>query len=569
MKESLLNQTLNLGSYQAAVQERMSRLAEDRFSVRLWRRDPSLWKKDPKNQEVICNGLGWLDVIEKMEGNLEDLFNFVSEVRAAGFRKVVLMGMGGSSLAPLVLQRTFTHAEDGIPLIVLDTTDPATILRIEREVPLGETLFIVASKSGTTPEDIAFNEYFYARVRTLEGKKAGDHFVAITDPDTPLAKLAKKRGFRRIFLNFSDIGGRYSALSYFGLVPAALTGIDVTELLTRARRMMHACMPSVPIHENPGILLGAIIGELAFRGRDKVTFLISESIATLGMWLEQLLAESTGKEGKGVLPVVSEPLGSPSVYGDDRLFIYIQLKQEADRDLEASLNSLRKSGHPIITIQMDDRLDLGQEFFRWEIATATVGAVLGINAFDQPNVQESKDNTNLLLTKVRQAGRLTEPSPDLSEGPLGFYGIEGVQSAREFIEAFFGRARHGDYIALHAYLPETPLITEKLQALRLLLRDRLRLATTVGYAPRFLHSTGQYHKGGPNKGLFLQLTADEVEDVPIPGAPYTFGIFKHAQALGDLLTLHKHSRRIARVHLGPQMIEGLEALIKIVEMALP
>jgi len=569
MKESIAPQAFNLGTYLAPVRERIRGLEERQFGDRLWRKDPGLWKTDPKNQEIIRNALGWLHAVGKMEENLDDLLKFVAEVRGVGFRHVVHMGMGGSSLAPLAFERILPRPKDSLPLTVLDTTDAATILQVERNVPIGETLFIVASKSGTTAEPLAFGEYFYAKVRTVKGDRAGENFVAITDPETPLVQLAKKRGFRRTFLSLADIGGRFSALSHFGLVPAALMGVNAGELLVRVRKMVRACGPSVPISENPGVILGAVMGELARRGRDKITFLMPESLATLGLWLEQLLAESTGKEGTGVLPMAEEPLGMLSAYGEDRLFASIRLQDEIDDSLERLVADLQKAGQPVVTIQMGDRLDLAQELFRWEIATATAGAILGINPFDQPNVQESKDNTNRLLTEVRQAGKLHEPAPNLTEGPLGFFMAEQAENARELLKAFFGKARPSDYLALQAYLTETPATTQALQTIRQRLRDHLRLATTLGYGPRFLHSTGQFHKGGPNTGLFLQLTADDTEDTAIPDTPYTFGVLKRAQALGDLQALRKNRRRVIRVHLGADSVQGLAALAQILEGALP
>jgi glucose-6-phosphate isomerase len=499
-------------------------------------------------------------VAEKMEENAQELDDFLAKVQDAGFRHVVHMGMGGSSLAPLAFQRTFAPSGGGLPLTVLDTTDPATILGIERSLPLAETLFIVASKSGTTAEPLAFGDYFYAKLKALKGDQAGENMVSITDPGTPLVALSQERNFRKAFLNFADIGGRYSALSYFGLVPAALMGVDVRELLLRALRMEHACACCVPTAENPGILLGAGMGELALRGRDKVTFLIPEAVTTLGMWLEQLLAESTGKEGSGLVPVAGEPLGEPVVYGDDRLFVHVRLKGKPDDEQERDVMALREAGHPTVTIQMDDLLELGQEFFRWETATATAGAILGVNAFDQPNVQESKDNTNRLLAAVREKGQLPEEKPALVEEPLSLYMEDAAPSAAETLARFLDQGRPGDYVALMAYLTEEPQVQQALQAVRLHLRDRLRLATTLGYGPRFLHSTGQLHKGGPNTGLFLQLTADDTEDANIPGQPYTFGAMKRAQALGDLEALRKHGRRVMRVHLGVNAIDGLKYL---------
>jgi glucose-6-phosphate isomerase len=560
-------QELSLGKYRPMMDERLGNLDNQEFCFKLWHKDAGLWKADPKVQEQIRNSLGWLHVAGKMEENLDVLYEFVREVQAAGFSHVVHMGMGGSSLAPLVFERTLKPSRRGLPLTVLDTTDPATIRRIERDVPIKDTLFIVASKSGTTAEPLAFGEYFHARVKEMKGEKAGGNFVAITDPETPLVAVAEKRGFRRTFLNFRDIGGRYSALSYFGLVPAALMGVDVAEMVIRALRETHACASWIPALENPGIKLGLVMGELARRGRDKVTFLIPRPIGALGMWLEQLLAESTGKEGRGLLPVTGEPVGAPSVYGDDRLFVYISLKDDVDKNLESGVAALHDAGHPVVTIRMDDVLDLGRQFFRWEIATATAGAVLEINAFDQPNVQESKNNTNRLLEVVRAQGRLPEDKPSLEEGPLKLYAGDAGRTVSETLAHFFAQARPHDYIALHAYWPETPETERSLQRIRVLLRDNLHLATTVGYGPRLLHSTGQFHKGGPNTGLFVQLTAEYKEDVPIPGEPYGFGVFKQAQAMGDMEALKKHGRQVLRIHLD-ELTRGLPAIEGAVQTAL-
>jgi transaldolase/glucose-6-phosphate isomerase len=560
LKAPLDSEMFHLGGYEAGVRKQLDALEQDRFAARMWRKDPSLWKHDTHDQKVIKNALGWLHVAEKMEENAQELDDFLAEVQDAGFRHVVHMGMGGSSLASLAFQRTFAPSGDGLPLTVLDTTDPVTILRIERNLPLAETLFIVASKSGTTAEPLAFGDYFYAKLKALKGYQAGKNMISITDPGTPLVALSQERDFRKVFLNFADIGGRYSALSYFGLVPAALMGMDVRELLLRALRMEHACAYCVPTAENPGILLGAAVGELALRGRDKVTFLIPEAVTTLGMWLEQLLAESTGKEGSGLVPVAGEPLGEPAVYGDDRLFVHVRLKGKPDDEQERDVMALREAGHPTVIIQMDDLLDLGQEFFRWEIATVTAGAILGVNAFDQPNVQESKDNTDRLLAAVREKGKLPEEKPALVEEPLSLYVEDAAPTAAETLARFLDQGRPGDYVALMAYLTEEPQVQRILQAVRVHLRDRLRLATTLGYGPRLLHSTGQLHKGGPNTGLFLQLTADDTEDANIPGQPYTFSVMKRAQALGDLEALRKHGRRVMRIHLGVNAIDGLKHL---------
>ncbi|HEY7792168.1 MAG TPA: bifunctional transaldolase/phosoglucose isomerase [Vicinamibacterales bacterium] len=562
------SQQMDLGGAAAAAADRVKALAADDFGVRLWRKDASLWTADRKGQAVIANALGWLRVVDAMHDALGELEAFRRDVHAAGIRHVVHMGMGGSSLAPLVFQRTLREGADGLPLTVLDTTDPATVLAIERALPLEHTLFIVASKSGTTAEPNAFGEYFFDKVHRRVGDRAGAQFVAITDPGTPLVALAAQRQFRRTFLNFADIGGRYSALSYFGLVPAVLMGADVAGLIDRARVMEAACAAAVPAPENPGVRLGAALGELASRGRDKVTFLMPSSIDTLGMWLEQLIAESTGKEGRGLLPVAGETPGEPSVYGHDRVFVQIKLAGERDGALDAATARLRDAGQPLITITMQDRLELAQEFYRWEIATATAGAVIGINPFDQPNVQESKDNTNRLLAAVREKGALPDEAPVLSDGALRFYGKVNGSSSQAILKELLAGASDGHYVAMQAYLTESPETDRALQAIRLRIRDARRVATTVGYGPRFLHSTGQFHKGGPNTGMFLQLTADDREDAALPGEPYGFSVFKAAQALGDFQALQQHGRRALRVHLGGDVSKGLARLEEMIKVAL-
>ena len=569
LREAADSQTFDLGKYTKPVQERVATLEATNFSLRLWRKEPGLWKSDAKDQEEIRDGLGWLHVAEKMEENLREIDDFKNEILKAGFRSVLHMGMGGSSLTPLVLQRVFSHSADALTLTVLDSTDPATILKIEKTLPIANTLFIVASKSGTTAEPLAFGDYFYQKVKLIKGERAGENFCVITDPGSPLVKQAQERAYRKTFLNFSDIGGRYSALSYFGLVPAALMGIDVNELLLRALRMLHASASSVPAQENPGLLLGASLGELAKNDqRNKVTFLLSESLSPFGMWLEQLLAESTGKEGTGLLPVAGEPLGKPSEYGPDRIFVYICMKDTTDKELEHEVSSLRDAGQPMITITLNDRLDLGEEFFRWEFATATAGSILGINAFNQPNVQESKDNTNRLLAIVREQGKLPDEKPSLIKEPLRLYFDEKAASVAETLKQFLAQAHPGDYLALMAYINEDSTNDKALQEIRVLMQDHLHIPTTLGYGPRFLHSTGQFHKGGPNTGLFLQLTATDNEDVPIPGEPYTFGVFKRAQALGDLEALQKHGRRVGHIHLGADIHQGLSILKIELESAL-
>jgi transaldolase/glucose-6-phosphate isomerase len=546
-------QKLDLGPYADAVQRRIQALEQTRFMERLWRKDASLWKSDADSQQVIREALGWLHVPEVMDERVAELQEFAAQVRAAGFQHVVHMGMGGSSLAPLVFARSFAQPANGLPLTVLDTTDPATITRIEQSVPLDKTLFIVASKSGTTAEPAAFGDYFYDKV----GK--GENFVAITDPGTLLERQAKERGFRKVFCNFADIGGRYSALSYFGLVPVALFGVDVNELLQRTLRMLHACSSCIECRDNPGLQLGASLGELATQnGRDKVTLVMPGSLSTLGLWLEQLIAESTGKEGTGLVPIAEEPVGEPGVYGDDRVFAYV--RPADDPGLDGKVEALRQAGQPVVTLGLKDRLDIGQEFYRWEIATAVAGGVLGINPFDQPNVQESKDNTNRLLAQVRETGRLPAESATASGDAFEVFGGD--------LRGLLNQVRPGDYIALCAYLTEDAATDRALTSIRVRLRERLRVATTAGYGPRYLHSTGQLHKGGPNTGVYLLLTADEQVDAQVVGQPYTFGQFIRAQALGELESLRRHGRRVVRIHLKGDVQAGLAGLGEALEAAL-
>jgi transaldolase/glucose-6-phosphate isomerase len=565
--EKIDPQRFRIGKHQATINEQLADLEKSSFVSRLWMKDPTLWKDDAESGKVIKNALGWLHSVEKMLPAARRLEEFTSEVRTAGFERVVHMGMGGSSLAPLVFARSFEPGEQGLPLTVLDTTDPTTIMRIEKEVDVEKTLFIVASKSGTTSEPLAFGEYFYDKVKKIKGEAAGENFVVITDPETPLVRLAKERHFRARFLNFVDIGGRYSALSYFGMLPVALMGLPVEQLLERALRVRHASTSLLDLKKNPGVSLGAVIGDLAVHGVDKLTFLVPSAVSTLGMWLEQLLAESTGKEGRGILPVALEPHANPSAYGDDRVFVHYVLEDAPDKGLQQFADKLVKAGHPVIDIRMRDHFDLAQEFLRWEIATATAGSILGINAFNQPNVQESKDNTKRLLRQVEDEGKLDEGRPVMAAKSLEYFTTLDADEDSELINEFLSQAKSGDYVALLAYVTEDPKVDKELESLRSLLRDQLRLASTFGYGPRYLHSTGQYHKGGPNTGMFLLLTADDPKDVPIPGKPYTFGTLKKAQALGDLEALRKHGRRVIRIHLGSDVLKGVKELAKSVEQA--
>lgn len=476
---------------------------------------------------------------------------------------------------PKFFRRTFGKQIGYPELHVLDSTDPATVAAFEAKIDLAKTLFIVASKSGSTVEPLMFYKYFFYRVREVKGDQAGESFIAITDPGTKMEQNAKDDHFRRIFLNPADIGGRYSALSFFGMVPAALMGFDFRTMLDRAERAMHACAPVVPAADNPAARLGAIIGTLANEGRNKLTLSTAPEISSLGLWIEQLVAESTGKEGKGVLPVAGEPLGDPAVYGNDRVFVHIAVGM-VDADAENKLRALEAAGHPVVRRVLNDTLDIGEEFYLWEIATAIAGKITGINPFDQPNVQESKDNTVRLLEEFKQNGKLTEQSLAAEGRGLRVLCSEETiqllgsgQSVEAFIGAHLKRAKAGDYVALCDYIQETDEHETLLQSIRVHLRDVLKVATTTGYGPRFLHSTGQLHKGGDDHGVFIQITADDAKDIPLPGEPFGFSILKQAQALGDFASLASRHRRAIRIHLGTDIASGLKTLLEIVQSQLP
>jgi transaldolase/glucose-6-phosphate isomerase len=553
-------QHLAWGTYGRSIERRLDALEQQNFCRRLWRREPGLWSEDENERRTISKALGWLYAPEKIEKTAGDLMLFRREAIDAGFKRVVHMGMGGSSLAPMVFQRTFSPSDDGLPLEVLDSTDPSAIAAVAKHVAPEKTLFIAASKSGTTAETIDFMDYFYAEVRNAKGERAGENFVAITDPGTPLVTIARERGFRRLFVNYADVGGRYSALTLFGMVPAALMGLDVETMLARSLIMLRANESCIAAPENPGLMLGAALGELALQARNKITFVMPEQVATLGMWLEQLLAESTGKGGTGLLPIAGESLDDPEAYGDDRVFVNYRIG-DSDGDLQHRIAALRDGGHPVITIQMGDRLDLAQEFYRWEIAVAVAGAILGINPFNQPNVKESKDNTRAILEKLREAGTLPEAEPDIKDGALAIYGSPGSTDLEGALRALFETAAAGDYCALLAYIEEDELNAGKIAAdVRRPLQRRLKLATTLGYGPRYLHSTGQLHKGGPNTGLYLMLTGGVTDDLPVPGRPYSFGKLRLAQAIGDFQALQKHGRRALRIHLGMNVPESLDRI---------
>ncbi len=553
-------QCLVLGSFEKQVDAEVEKLASIDYINRFWKKDPELWGGGDRTANIL-NSLGWTDVVGKLLTAVPELEAFAAEIKAAGFTRVVLAGMGGSSLAPLVLSTCIPGGPNGLPVTVLDSTDPETVLEVERGGDLATTLFVVASKSGGTAEPTAFDAYFFDKV------KNPNNFVAITDPGSPFAKSAEERKFRKIFLNFSDIGGRFSALSYFGMVPAALMGLDLRKLLGKALSVIESNGPNVGITEAPAFVLGAAMGSLGVQGVNKLTFLTPEHLSPLGLWMEQLVAESTGKEQKGILPVACEESGPPSAYGKDRFFVIFR---DCSRDcsfLDIRAFALREAGHPIVTIDIMDPYDIAQEFFRFEIATAVAGSILGINPFDQPNVQESKDVTKKLLHEVDVKGSLPVQTPTVTEGQLSLYGDAAKDSLQESLRTFFADAGPGCFAVLQAYLPETAELSAKLHHLQATLRDYLRIATANGYGPRFLHSTGQFHKGGPNTGFFIQLTGNHVEDATIPGQTATWGVFIDAQSQGDLETLKAHGRRTIRVHLSGDRGTAIDQLTKAVAEA--
>ena len=553
----------------AAVSATLGEWTDARRVERVWARDASVWTGADE-----ASWLGWLGIVDEQRARVGELRRVAEDVRQAGFTHVLLLGMGGSSLCPEVLAMTFGRQPGWPALSVLDSTDPAQIRASEARVDLGRTLFVVSSKSGTTLEPNIFKQYFFERVQQAVGHgKAGAQFIAITDPGSNLEKAARSDGFRHVLFGLPSIGGRYSALSDFGMVPAALMGLDVGRLLETAQRMARAC--AAPAVDNPGATLGAVLGVLASRGRDKVTLVASPGIHDLGAWLEQLLAESTGKAGKGLIPVDREPLGAPQLYGRDRLFVYLRLDSAPDAGQDGAVAALEAAGHPVARIEVPGPYDIAAEFFRWELATAVAGAIIGINPFDQPDVEASKVATRKLTDEFEQTGQLPAETPILEADGIRLYAdsrnakdlAAGGRTLAGVLRAHLGRIGPGDYAAFLAYVEMTSGHEAALQAMRTRVRDRYHVATCLGFGPRFLHSTGQAYKGGPNTGVFLQITSDDARDLPVPGQRYSFGVVKAAQARGDLQVLSERGRRALRVHLGADVTAGLRALDRAVEQA--
>jgi len=558
-----------------AVQSTLKDWQTNNKMARLWRGDPSLWTGDDEDKWV-----GWLPIVDEQLAHLKQLNDAAVDAAQAGFTHALLLGMGGSSLCPEVLKITYGRQPGHPELHVLDSTDPAQIKSIESQVDLARTLCIVASKSGSTLEPNIFKQYFFERMQQTVGKgKAGEHFIAITDPGSKMQQVAERDHFRKIFFGVSSIGGRYSALSNFGMVPAAIMGLDLAKFLQRTNEMVQACKPEVPADQNPGAVLGTILGTLGNLGHNKVTIITSPGIHDLGAWLEQLIAESTGKIGKGLVPVDREALGAPEVYGNDRVFIHLRLADEPDTAQVQKLDALRSAGHPVVEIELADTYDLGQEFFRWEIATAVAGSILKINPFNQPDVEASKIVTRQLTEAYEKSGKLPEEAPLFDDGTIKLFTDErnaanlnklvgSDRSLTGFLRAHLSQFNPGDYMALLGYIEMNGAHEESLQAMRHAVRDRKHVATCLGFGPRFLHSTGQAYKGGPNTGVFLQITCDDANDLPVPGQKYTFGIVKAAQARGDFQVLADRKRRALRVHLPKDVDGGLKSLDRAVKNAL-
>jgi len=552
----------SLGRYQAAVDAALEIIQTQKIVTRIWDHDHTVWKPKPAE---IANRLGWLDIADRLAGQLAQITALVEGVRADGFTQAVLLGMGGSSLAPQVLRQTFGVADGYLDLSVIDTTDPQAILDQAATLDLKKTLFIVSTKSGGTVETLSLFKYFFKQVTASVGESnAGRHFVAVTDPGSRLVTLANQFSFRETFLNDPDIGGRYSALSFFGLVPAALCGVDIATLLQRATDESKASHTD----DAPSVQLGVTMGELAKAGRDKITVICSPAIASFGDWVEQLIAESTGKEGKGILPVVGETTGSPEVFGDDRLFAYLRL--DDDKTLDKTVETLKDTGHPVVTFALADRYDIGKQFFLWEMATAVAGHSLGINPFDQPNVEAAKILAREMVGSYLSSGELPTLTPEFVSKGIGVYTDCGGATLSATLDALLKTAQPGAYICIQAYIQPTPEADTALDALRTRLRDKTRLATTVGYGPRFLHSTGQLHKGDGGKGLFIQLTGKDDDDADIPDEPgskvtsMSFGVLKEAQALGDRQALVDAGRQIIRFDFGRDVVGGIKTLTRAV-----
>ena len=542
---------------------------------RLWQRDAKIWTGADE-----ASWLGWLDIVEEQIAQQDQLQKVAKEAQARGFQHILLLGMGGSSLCPEVLRMTFGRITHFPTLHVLDSTDPAQVKFFEHQIDIPKTLFIVSSKSGSTLEPNIFKQYFFERTKQAVGAvKVGSHFIAITDPGSKMQQVAEADRFLHVFFGRPSIGGRYSALSNFGMIPAAVMGVDTKTFLARAAAMVQACGPTATVDDNPGAALGMILGTAAVNGRDKVTIITSPGISDLGAWLEQLLAESTGKIGKGIIPVDREHLAEPDIYGKDRVFVYVRLDSGFDDDQDAKVAAIEQAGHPVVRIAMANIYELGAEFFRWEIATAVAGSIIGINAFNQPDVEASKIVTKSLTSEYEKNSSLPAETPVVEDSGIKLFtdainaaelakAAAGDNSLAGYLKAHLARIKAGDYFAVLGYVQMNAEHEQSLQAIRHAVRDNKGVATVLGFGPRFLHSTGQAYKGGPNSGVFLQITCDDSVELPVPGQKYRSGVVKAAQARGDFQVLADRGRRALRVHLGSNLKAGLAALLTAVQKAL-
>jgi glucose-6-phosphate isomerase len=556
---------ISSGSLQQQFHQQFTSFATHSIIKRMWEKDHTVWRSEDVHKKSILNRLGWLDSLDLMLANAGELTSFSTEIKEAGFTHVVVLGMGGSSLCPDVCRATFGSAEGFPKLLVVDSTNPTSVIRVEQQIDMARTLFIVASKSGGTTETNMFYQYFYGRVSEVK-KHPGENFIAVTDADTKMEAIAKEKHFRRIFINPTDIGGRYSALSYFGLVPMALTGMDIRQLLHSADEMRKQCRFETV--QNPAAQIGLLMGEAHNSGIDKMTFVMSPEIATFGYWAEQLIAESTGKEGKGILPVEGEQVSDTfdtARYGSDRFFVFVLLEQDS-ATYAALQNDLTKHNVPFAVITLKDRYELGSQFFLWEFATAVSAIVLKINPFDEPNVKESKDNTVRVITEFKEQGALPVKHTVLRDAHYTVYGEAAyaaslsASTVPELLKKHFAGKRNEDYIALLAYVDQSSANETLMYAFREELTAMNGLPVTVGFGPRYLHSTGQLHKGGKPNGIFLLISADEPADAPIPGETFTFGVLKSAQALGDYQSFADRNLRLLHLHLHGNADEGLRAL---------
>jgi transaldolase / glucose-6-phosphate isomerase len=538
---------------------------------RLWKGDASVWTGADENK-----WLGWLTIVDEQNAHIDALKSIAADIKKAKFKHALLLGMGGSSLCPEVLRLTFGKIKGFPELHVLDSTDPAQIKAIEKKVDLKSTICIVSSKSGSTLEPNIYKQYFFEQIKKKVGEKeVGNRFIAITDPGSKMQGVAEADKFRKIFFGLPSIGGRYSALSNFGMVPGSVMGIDIPKFLKNTWEMVKACGADVAADANPGVLLGAILGTAAVHGRDKVTIIASPGISDLGAWLEQLLAESTGKIGKGIIPIDREALAKPAAYGNDRVFAYLRLQTKPNKAQDTAVAALEKAGHPVVRIAVPNIYNLGQEFFRWEIATAVAGSIIGIDAFNQPDVEASKIETKKLTSEYEEKGQLPPETPFFEGSGIKLYAdqkntaaLTGGTALTAVLQAQLGRIKAGDYFGVLGYITMNAANEKALQKIRLAVRDKKKVATVLGFGPRFLHSTGQAYKGGPNSGVFLQITCDDAVDLPVPGQKYTFGVVKAAQARGDFAVLNERGRRALRVHLGKNVAKDLAKLDKALQQAL-